>query len=228
VDSDASEKDACSQSDYPNINFWTKEEWIEYESKRKDSADPIDKPSVRGQTRCAQGENVSMKYIETEDGTPISGRQAAAIREYTRDLWKDFYQRGLAPQKWSNASKGVKDKYVQDMEETFKVLRYCDNHWKSHHLATKNYPQWYKHYHFNKKQDDSKDVKPTRRSSKKQKVAIDKEGDETGDGQSNANTDMTSEASDEAASPSSLNVQTRDGPAGGSSRPKPRPLANPL
>jgi hypothetical protein len=114
------------------------------------------------------------------------------------------------------------------MEETFKVLHYCDNHWKSHHLATKNYPQWYKHYHFNKKQDDGEDVKPTRRSSKKKKVAIDEEGDETGDGQSNADTDMTSEASDEAASPSSLDVQTRDGPAGGSSRPKPRPLANPL
>jgi hypothetical protein len=46
--------------------------------------------------RCTQGENVSMKYIETEDRTPISSRQAATIREYVRDLWKDFYQRGLA------------------------------------------------------------------------------------------------------------------------------------
>jgi hypothetical protein len=128
VDSDTSEKDACLQSDYPNINFWMKEEWIEYESKRKDSANPINKPGVRGRMRCAQGENVSMKYIETEDRTLISGRQVAAIREYARDLWKDFYQRGLAPQKWSDALKGVKDKYAQDMEETFKVLRYCNNH----------------------------------------------------------------------------------------------------
>jgi hypothetical protein len=76
----------------------------------------------------------------------------------------------------------------------------------------------------NKKQDDSKDVKPMRQSSKKQKVMINSEGDETGNGQSNTNTDMTSEASDKAALPLSLDIQTHNGPAGGSLRPKLRPL----
>jgi hypothetical protein len=229
VDSDAGKKDAFSQSDYPNINFWTKEEWIDFEEKRKDSANPTNKPSVRGQTRCAQGENVAMKYIEKEDGTPISGRQAAAIREHARDLWKDFYQRGLAPPKWSNASKGTKDEYAQDMEETFKVLWFCDNHWKSHHLVTKNYPQWYKHHHCNKKMDKGEDAKPMGPSQKKKKIVINLDNNETGDCQSNTNTNTALEASDNTALPLWLNKETHNGPStGGNSRPKPRPLKNPL
>jgi hypothetical protein len=32
--------------DYPNINFWIKEEWIEFELKRKDLANPTDKPGL--------------------------------------------------------------------------------------------------------------------------------------------------------------------------------------
>jgi len=30
------------------------------------------------------------------------------------------------------------------MENQWPVLRYCDNHWKSHAIATSNYPQWLK------------------------------------------------------------------------------------
>ena len=33
------------------------------------------------------------------------------------------------------------------MERCWPVLRYCDNHWKAHEIATANYPQWHKNHH---------------------------------------------------------------------------------
>jgi hypothetical protein len=64
-------------------------------------------------------------------------------------------------------------------------------------------------------------------SQKKKKIAIDSDDDETGNCQSNADTDTAPEASDDAASPSWLDKETHDGPStGGNSRPKPRPLKN--
>jgi len=88
-----------SRSDYPNINYWTKEEWNNFESKKKDSIDPTDKSGHQGRTRCAQGENVSTKYIEDEDRSPIGGAEAVQIGCHTRSLWIDFYKRQMASQK---------------------------------------------------------------------------------------------------------------------------------
>ena len=86
-----------SRSDYPNVRYWYKEAWRQVESKRKDSSNLGSNASIRGGTRCAQGENVSTTYIEESDGTPIPGLRAAEIREFARSIWKGLYSRGLAP-----------------------------------------------------------------------------------------------------------------------------------
>jgi hypothetical protein len=54
--------------------------------------------------------------------------------------------RGVAPEKWGDASKDLRDEYCHEMESKFGVLRYCDNHWKAHTLATSIYSQWYRSF----------------------------------------------------------------------------------
>jgi len=93
--------------------------------------------------RCAQGHNISMQFIKEADRQPISSMQAEDIQAFARTIWTDLYARGLAPKTWGNASRKVHDKYEREMETWWPVLRYCSNHWKTHHIATKNYSQWY-------------------------------------------------------------------------------------
>jgi hypothetical protein len=108
--------DVPLRSNCPEIKYWTKKEWNEAQSAKKNSSDPTDQPSAQGRLRYAKGENVSTKYLEGLDGVPISGMDAAKIREYARSLWSDFDKRGVAPKKWSNAPRSLQDKYVRDME----------------------------------------------------------------------------------------------------------------
>ena len=148
----------CLRSDYPSVRYWTKDEWIEAETKRKDTSHLGSNTGIRGGTRCAQGENVSMTYIEEPDGRAISGRRTAEIREFARSIWRDLYSRGLAPKKWRDAPRRVQDEYAHEMERHWPILQYCDNQWKVQYLTTKTYPQWYKWYH--KKMSDANDTEP--------------------------------------------------------------------
>ena len=68
-----------SRSDYPNIRFWTKEEWIKEVNKKKASSDPTDQAGPRGRARCTLGQNVATTYIEDSEGRPIDGTQAREI-----------------------------------------------------------------------------------------------------------------------------------------------------
>jgi len=211
---------SCSRSDYPDIKYWTKEEWNEAQSAKKNSSDPVDQPGARGRSRCAQGENVSAKYLEQTNGTPIGGRQAADIRAYARSIWIDFDKRNVAPRKWSHAPRSLQDEYVRDMETQWPVLHYCENHWKVQHIATNNYPQWYKNRHMSSKADNTETKGP---AQKRRKV----EDNDTGDHEADPDTDTDHDASDldedsNIASPSWLEEGIREESTTGPSRPKAR------
>jgi hypothetical protein len=136
----------CSKSDFPDINFWTKGEWLDFKNKGRDSSAVGSKAGPRGGMRCAQGTNVAMQYLEDTDREPINGRVAADIREFARKIWAGFYDQGMAPEKWNEAKPKVRDEYTCKMELQWPVVRYCKNHWKAHRIAMDNYPQWYKNH----------------------------------------------------------------------------------
>ena len=162
-----------SQSDYPNITYWTKEEWTKAKSKKKDSSNSTDQAGPRGRMRCAQRINVTMMYIQELDRRPITGKDAEQIREFARSLWKEFYKRNIAPKKWSEVPIGLLKEYMQEIEHQWPVLGYCNNYWKSHYLATKNYLQWFKAY--DKRPSEASNIKtegPARRQQRTNMLVI--------------------------------------------------------
>jgi len=58
-----------SRSEYPQIQYWTRQEWRVIENMKKDSSEVA---GPCGGTRLAQGENVNMQFIEYTNGTPVS------------------------------------------------------------------------------------------------------------------------------------------------------------
>jgi hypothetical protein len=134
------------RSMYPKVKFWTKQDWRDHESSRKDSSDSVTTSSMQGGTRAALGENVWVHYVEHADGKMVSGGLATEIRDHARTIWRGLWSRGIAPKTWGAATQEVQDAYIRSMEERFVVLQYCDNHWKALAIATANYSQWY-NYH---------------------------------------------------------------------------------
>jgi len=221
---------AYSRSDFPNITYWTREEFAKFEAMKKNSTDPTSKTGGRGKTRCANDENVNSTYLEQSDGTPLSGKKVGAIRAYARSIWVDLYTRGMAPKKWSNASRRVHDEYVLEMENRWPILRYCQDHWKAHLITTKNYSQWYIPYDKRTREDNEKETKGP--APKKLKMMT--EDDYTGVSQTDTppedsdDNDNNNDNDNDSPAPSWLKNDVQEGSSRGASRPKPRPLMNPL
>jgi hypothetical protein len=160
-----------SASDYPGVKFWTRLDWKKHENDRKDSSELESKGSgARGGARSSKGENVMMLYIENADGTPISGTLAGEIRDFARSIWRDFYTRDVAPEKWGDGPKQIRDEFFYEMEGTFVVLRYCDNHWKANAVATSIYSQWYHSFDRKRHAVKSEDVPCAEPPKKKPKT----------------------------------------------------------
>ncbi|KAF8500042.1 hypothetical protein BU17DRAFT_102591 [Hysterangium stoloniferum] len=70
--------------------------------------------------RLAQtGENVSTEYIEDENGSPVDGTTAGAIRSYIRSIFRELLKKGTLPNVWSEV-----------------------NDWKADYLISRVLSQW--------------------------------------------------------------------------------------
>jgi hypothetical protein len=127
--------------DYPNINFWTKHQWTEFLSNTL--TDIHAGPQARGQVHAAQGINVTMRYVELEDGIAIDGNRAGEIRKFVRSIWVSFSKKGPPPPKWGQADIEMRKMYCDEMGCWFLELKFCELDWKSDQVTTDNYPSWY-------------------------------------------------------------------------------------
>jgi hypothetical protein len=172
---------------------------------------------------------VSAQYLEETNGTPVTGTEVSKIREYARSIFIEFDTRGVAPRKWSQMPRSVKDQYVRDMENQWPILRYCEDHWKANQVGSSGYSQWYGYHHMSS-DDNNGDTKGP--AQKRCKVDDDNTSDRdaisgTGD------TDPQAYASDldansNIASPSWLEEGIHNEPTTGPGRSTQRPKARPI
>ena len=128
-----------SRSDFPHIKFWTREEWDDHKSRLRDTSGAKGK----GPERSSKGVNTTALYMENEDGTPVSGTTVGQMRAAARTVWIELFDREKAPSSWGKASLDARNLYHSELEKRWGFLRCCENHWKADALATANYSQWY-------------------------------------------------------------------------------------
>lgn len=190
---------ALRREDYPNIRFWTRQDWnsatqedvlqvnqpeeseafpeLEEEGDElKESGVPPSGPGCRGKHRSSQGINVTMKYIEFEDGTVVDGFRAAEIRRYARSLWVQMALDNKLPKTWSDADAHSLSTYSTSMAQRFPELRLCSAEWKANLVATDNYPSWRHNWLKRNAKDNAKSKRPSDHQSdasmKRAKVAF--------------------------------------------------------
>jgi hypothetical protein len=167
---------ALRREDYPKIRFWTRQDWNsaaqvpvlevdeegevfpELDEEEEGSKEPSPSPGpacARGRHRAAKGINVTMKYIELEDGTVIDGYRAAEIRRYARSLWVQMALDDKLPATWSDGDATSLATYNESMAKRFVELRFCAADWKASLVAIDNYPSW-RHNWLKKKAKEGK------------------------------------------------------------------------
>lgn len=154
--------------DYPNVRFWTRQAWnsavqdqvleveqpgksesfpdLEIEEGDEPNKPPAPSPAnptrARGKHRLSQGINVTMKYIELEDGMVVDGYRAAEIRRFARSLWVQMALNNKLPKVWGDADAASLATYNESMAQRFTELRLCTSDWKANLVATDNHPSW--------------------------------------------------------------------------------------
>ena len=165
------------REDYPKVRFWTRQDWNsatqvpvlevdeegeafpELDEEEEGFKEPSPSPGpacTRGKHRAAQGINVTMKYVELEDGTVVDGFRASEIRRYARSLWVQMALDDKLPATWSDADATSLATYNESMAQRFIELRFCAVDWKANLVATDNYPSWHHNWLKKKKKENKR------------------------------------------------------------------------
>jgi hypothetical protein len=139
----SAEPDPLKESDYPLVTYWHKRDWISSKKSAKGTSDlNAEKPS-RGGKRASQGINVTMKYIQDENGTTIDGHRATHMRTIAAGIWGALADAGGAPLTWGKGSLMMREKYNQEMRRRFPEIGLCASDWKAEQIAIDNYPSFH-------------------------------------------------------------------------------------
>ncbi|KDQ09940.1 hypothetical protein BOTBODRAFT_36750 [Botryobasidium botryosum FD-172 SS1] len=105
---------------FPKIHYWTFAQWaahVKAEEERTQLQSNSNTVKHSGRSGRTQGENITMRYIEQENGQP-----------------------------WTNVDKEADKYYISEMYSSFPELRYCDDNWKAQKVAFQTYPGWIKQF----------------------------------------------------------------------------------
>src|ERR1700678_136551 len=101
---------ASNCGEYPLVKYWYRHEWYAAESSQ------VAHIGAQGKTHVSLGENVSLKFIEDENGNVIDGFSATAMRRFARELWASLNNIGKAPKTWGRVDAAVAAQYRNEME----------------------------------------------------------------------------------------------------------------
>ena len=120
----------AKREDFPLIKYWSQHEWTASDDSQVASI------GAPGKARAAQGENISMKFVEDENGDVIDGFKAISIRKFARSLWAGLSKAGRAPKSWGRADAQTSSQFQIEMCQKFPELKLCEGNWKVDLIAT--------------------------------------------------------------------------------------------
>jgi hypothetical protein len=131
-----------THSNYPKVRFWFRKDWIN-QKKEKLGVTKVNESSTTGDKgRGPMGVNVTLRYVEDEQGVVVDGFRASEMRKFARSIWNQLARAGKAPRSWGKAELDVAAHYRREMHRRFPELGLCEYDWKADQLATDNYPNW--------------------------------------------------------------------------------------
>ncbi|KAK6966426.1 hypothetical protein R3P38DRAFT_3246285 [Favolaschia claudopus] len=137
--------DLPKQELYPKVRFWYQADFKAANQKKKKTTRLNDVPEPRGGKRMSEDINVMTTYLEKEDGTILSGKEAQAIRATQTSVYREIQRVSPAdlPKTWGSASLTIITYHRAQMYKAHPLLRFYHDHWKVERLATQTYSSWY-------------------------------------------------------------------------------------
>jgi hypothetical protein len=131
------------REDYPNVRFWTWEDWSE-SSDSEDASEEL-------------GRGMQFLEDEDEDGCVINSVRASSIRDQARSIWNQVIASNLnlLPTTWGQAGLNLRQHFNNQMRAEFQEFQFCEADWKAKAFAMEYYPNWYRKRSSKVKSEDS-------------------------------------------------------------------------
>ncbi|KAJ7048448.1 hypothetical protein C8F01DRAFT_1267290 [Mycena amicta] len=88
----------------------------------------------------------SMLFAENEFGHPLSPTTIDNVKKYAIAIFHDLATSNLLPRNggtWGAAGASAQNRFIAALELRFPDFKLCDNAWKSLHVATHSYTNWF-------------------------------------------------------------------------------------
>ncbi|KAJ7741149.1 hypothetical protein DFH07DRAFT_965039 [Mycena maculata] len=130
--------------EYPQVRFWSRKKYTVTKDTKTTTLNSTS--AKRGSSRIVDDVNVMHRYLEKEDGSIVSGREAQEMRRTQASIFVEIKTKSRAdlPQRWGEASLTVRNYHRSQMYSHHPILRLCNAHWKVDKMATDAYSSWYK------------------------------------------------------------------------------------
>ncbi|KAG6819020.1 hypothetical protein H0H93_016276 [Arthromyces matolae] len=117
---------AKNKEDYPNVPYWTKEEWTAYTERCGRKGRSFEK----------------LGFLTTSTGVPLDKARIQQMSDTSRAVFNELKQHNLAPTTWKKKKLTAKDFFSSRMVADFPEFTLCEGLWKVEAFATIRYPDW--------------------------------------------------------------------------------------
>ncbi|KAJ7616592.1 hypothetical protein FB45DRAFT_934525 [Roridomyces roridus] len=121
-----------AQADYPYVKYWQK--GLYHDATKKHGITQLEDGTTQKITAT------SFHFAEDKDGTPPTSHLVTDIRSAAGDILHDLGRAGLlVGSGWSKVGFAAKERFREELERRFPILRLCHNHWKADWVVTQIY-----------------------------------------------------------------------------------------
>ncbi len=121
-----SEPEKLLRSDYPEVPYWTRDDWNTFVNTEKE-----------------RGRIVSWLEVLTDDnGKQLSEEVIEEMTQAAYGIFTRFFYLRLDPASWGRKLPDVDDYFTRTMINKFPHLGLCHGNFKTHILATNRFPLW--------------------------------------------------------------------------------------
>ncbi|KAF8968614.1 hypothetical protein BDZ97DRAFT_1799301 [Flammula alnicola] len=116
------------QDDYPNVTYWTKEEWDDFVEREK----------------LTNKNPLWNAFLTDANGKALSKQRYNEIWADAKLAFNSLYFRRLDPTSWSKKTDIVAAYFYNTITMKYPEFQLCDGNWKVHLWTTERYPDWVK------------------------------------------------------------------------------------
>ncbi|KAF8156024.1 hypothetical protein B0H34DRAFT_517899 [Crassisporium funariophilum] len=117
---------AEEEEDYPDVRFWNKKDWTEFESRASTRNERVNR----------------FGFLSDESGTRVSSERLKNMTETAKVAWNELYYWRLNPTTWTKRNDQDMQYFSATMCAKFPEFRWCQGDWKVQEFAKHKYPDW--------------------------------------------------------------------------------------